>query len=52
MAFALFWVARELELDTEELLGFLGASALLVGLMAVLGLAGAAAVLIVKRFRR
>jgi hypothetical protein len=52
VAFSLFWVARELELDTEELLGFLGASAVFVGSMVILGLVGAAAVLIVKRFGR
>lgn len=52
VAFSLFWVARELELDTEELLGFLGASAVFVGLMVILGLVGAAAVLIFKRLGR
>jgi hypothetical protein len=52
VAFALFWVARELELDTQELMGFLGASAVLVGLMVILGLVGAAAVLIFRRFGR
>jgi hypothetical protein len=41
-----------LELDTEELLGFLGASAVFVGLMVILGLVGAAAVLIFKRLGR
>jgi hypothetical protein len=52
VAFSLFWVARELELDTEELLGFLGASAVFVGLMVILGLVGAAAVLIFTRLGR
>ncbi len=52
VGFALFWLARELELDTQELMSFLGTSALLVGLMVMLGLVGAAAVLIVKRLSR
>lgn len=52
VAFALFWLARELELDRQELMGFLGTSVLFVGLMVVLGLVGAAAVLILKRLGR
>ena len=52
VAFALFWLARELELDRQELMGFLGTSALFVGLMVMLGLVGAALVLVVKRLGR
>ena len=52
VAFSLFWVARDLELDTRELLGFLGASAVFVGLMAVLGVLGAAAIFVFKRLGR
>jgi protein-S-isoprenylcysteine O-methyltransferase Ste14 len=49
---ALWWVARELDLDREQLLGYLGTSAVFVAGLIILSLAGAAALWLVKRLGR
>ena len=51
VAFSLFWLARELELDRDQLLGYLGASAIFVTILIGLGLVGAGLVWLIKRLR-
>ncbi len=51
VGFALFWVAGELELDRDELLGYLGASALFVAILIGLSVMGGAAVRLFRRLR-
>ncbi len=51
VVFALFWVARELELDRDELLDYLGASALFVAILIGLGVLGAVVLWLIKRLR-
>ena len=51
VAFSVFWLARELELDRDQLLGYLGASAIFVTILIGLGLLGAGLVWLIKRLR-
>jgi hypothetical protein len=51
VAFALIWLARELDLDRDELLGYLGTSALFVAMLIGLSVLGAASVWLIKRLR-
>jgi len=51
VAFALFWLARELELDRDELLGYLGTSVLFVGVLIAFAVLGAGVLWLVKRLR-
>jgi apolipoprotein N-acyltransferase len=48
---AILWVARELDLDRQELLGFAATSLALVGLFAVLGLVAGVLFWLVRRAR-
>jgi len=49
VALALVWLARELQLDPHELLGYLGVSVLFIAIPIVLGLLAAFAVRLLKR---
>ncbi len=49
VAAAIYWLAVEYEVDRRELVGYLGASMLFVILFAVLAVAGAVVLRIVKR---
>jgi hypothetical protein len=49
---AIAWLARELGMDRAELLGYAKTIVLGVGLLALLGLAGAAVVVALRRLRR
>jgi len=51
VVFALFWLARELDLDRDELLGYLGTSALFVTILIGCSLLGAALIWLIKRLR-
>ena len=51
VALALAWLVREFQLDVDELLGFLGASALFVLGFAACGVLGFALVWLIKRLR-
>ena len=48
---AIAWLAREFGIETRELIGFFGSSLLLVLMLAVLGLAGAALLWLFRRLR-
>jgi hypothetical protein len=48
VAFALFWLARELELDRDELLGYLRTSLLFVSLLISASVVGAACLWLIK----
>lgn len=48
---ALAWLVREFQLDTDELMGFLGVSAVLVLASAACGALGFALVWLIKRMR-
>jgi len=52
VALALVWLARELQLDPDELLGYLGVSVLFIAIPIVLSLLAALAVRLLKRLRR
>lgn len=52
VAFALIWLARELDLDRDELLGYLATSALFVAIPIGFGIVGAAVLWLLKRARR
>jgi len=49
--FAIAWLARELGLDADELIGYLGASLVLVGLVVVLGILAGGLLWLVRRAR-
>jgi NhaP-type Na+/H+ or K+/H+ antiporter len=49
VAFAIYWLAAELGLDRDELLGYAAASVLLVGVLVVLGLVLGALVSLARR---
>ena len=51
VVFALFWVARELELDRDQLLDYLGTSALFVAILIGSGVVGAVVLWLIKRLR-
>lgn len=51
VAFALIWVARELELDRDELLGYLGNSALFVAVLIACSGLGAVVAWLIRRLR-
>ncbi|MCZ6711142.1 MAG: hypothetical protein O7B25_12340 [Gammaproteobacteria bacterium] len=51
VAFSLIWVARELELDRDELLGYLGNSALFVAVLIVCSGLGAVVAWLIRRLR-
>lgn len=52
VAAAIAWLATELGMDTDELLGFAGTSLLLVGSMVVLAVGGAGLVRLIRRLTR
>jgi high-affinity Fe2+/Pb2+ permease len=49
VAFAIYWLAAELGLDREELLGYAAGSLLLVGVLVVLGMVLGALVWLARR---
>ena len=51
VAFALWWLVREFELDVAELAGFLGVSLMFVLGAALLGAVGFGLLLLVRRWR-
>ncbi|MDH3643301.1 MAG: hypothetical protein OES38_14460 [Gammaproteobacteria bacterium] len=51
VAFALFWLARELELDRDELLGYLATSVLFVAVLIACAVLGAGLLWLIKRLR-
>jgi hypothetical protein len=51
-ALAMFWLARELDLDCDELLGYLSTSVLFVGTVVGLSMVGAGIVWLMKRAAR
>ena len=51
VAFAVIWLARELELNPDELLSYLGGSLLLVAIVIGFSLLGGCCVWLVKRLR-
>lgn len=52
LALGMWWLARELELNAGELLGYLRTSLLFVGVFALLGIAAAVLVGVIRRLRR
>jgi uncharacterized membrane protein len=52
VAFAIYWLALEYGVDIDELLGFLGFSAIFVGMIVGLALLAGFLLWAVKRFRR
>ena len=51
-ALGIWWLGRAYEVDNEALLGYLWSSIVFVAATAVLGIAGAAALWLVRRRRR
>ena len=51
-AAGIWWLGRAYEVDNEAMLGYLLSSILFVALMAILGVAGATALWLVKRRRK
>lgn len=51
-AFAVFWLARELELDRDELLGYLVTSLLFVAILIGFSVVGGVALLLIRRLIR
>lgn len=49
---AIYWLARELGMDRDELLGYAGVSLLLVAVIMVVALVGAGVLRLVRRGRR
>ena len=51
-ALGIWWLGRAYEVDNEEMLGYLLSSVAFVALMAILGVAGAATLMLVRRRRK
>ena len=51
-ALGIWWLGRAYEVDDQELLGYLVSSVVFVALMAILGIAGAAALRLLRRRRK
>ena len=51
-ALGIWWLGRAYEVDNEQMLGYLMSSVAFVALMAVLGVAGAAVLWLVRRRRK
>ena len=51
-ALGIWWLGRAYEVDNEAMLGYLGSSVAFVAVMALLGIAGAAVLWLVRRRRK
>lgn len=51
-ALGIWWLGRAYEVDNQEMLGYLGSSVAFVAVTALLGIAGAAVLWLVRRRRK